>query len=109
MSGTMSPSADLEWFEREAVDALPDLFGAALRLTRNRADADIMASFIENGGQIWACGACTKPRSITDAQLISGARIVTAAMVVEQRARARPPWRSRDWRSRDWRSRVPAR
>jgi predicted peroxiredoxin len=47
---------------------------------------DIMASFLENGGQIWACGACTKPRGITEAQLIPGARIVTAAMVVEQLA-----------------------
>src|SRR5436190_23928727 len=48
---------------------------------------DIMASFIENGGQIWACGACAKPRGITDAQLIPGARIVTAAMVVEPLAK----------------------
>jgi uncharacterized protein len=44
---------------------------------------EIMDSFIENGGQIWACGACTKPRGITEAHLIPGARIVTAAMVVE--------------------------
>ena len=43
----------------------------------------IIDSFVENGGQIWACGACTKPRGITEEQLISGARIVTAAMVVE--------------------------
>jgi predicted peroxiredoxin len=44
---------------------------------------EIMDSFLANGGQIWACGACTKPRGITDEHLIPGARIVTAAMVVE--------------------------
>jgi predicted peroxiredoxin len=45
--------------------------------------AEIIDSFVANGGQIWACGACAKPRGITDEHLIPGARIVTAAMVVE--------------------------
>ena len=44
---------------------------------------EIVDTFIANGGQIWACGACAKPRGITDDHLITGARIVTAAMVVE--------------------------
>jgi predicted peroxiredoxin len=44
---------------------------------------EIIASFVENGGQIWACGACAKPRGITEGHLIPGAKIVTAAMVVE--------------------------
>ena len=44
----------------------------------------IIDSFLENGGQIWACGACAKPRGITEEHLIAGARIVTAAMVVEE-------------------------
>ena len=45
--------------------------------------ADVMRSFVDNGGQIWACGACAKPRGIGEADLIPGARIVTAANVVE--------------------------
>ena len=45
---------------------------------------EIMDSFIANGGQIWACGACTKPRGITEADLIEGAKIVTAANLVEE-------------------------
>lgn len=44
---------------------------------------EIIESFVANGGQIWACGACTKPRGITEGDLIEGARIVTAANVVE--------------------------
>ena len=44
---------------------------------------EVMASFVAAGGQIWACGACTGPRGITGADLIDGARVVTAAMVVE--------------------------
>jgi hypothetical protein len=42
-----------------------------------------MKSFIDKGGQIWACGACTNPRGITPEDMIEGARIVTAANVVE--------------------------
>jgi predicted peroxiredoxin len=44
---------------------------------------DTIQSFLANGGQIWACGTCTKPRGITEADLIDGARVVTAAFVVE--------------------------
>ena len=44
---------------------------------------EIMDAFIANGGEIWACGACTKPRGITEEHIIPGAKIVTAAMVVE--------------------------
>lgn len=47
---------------------------------------DIIASFVANGGEIWACGACAKPRGITEADLIEGARIVTAAHAVERLA-----------------------
>jgi uncharacterized protein len=44
---------------------------------------EVIESFVSNGGEIWACGACTKPRGITEGDLIQGARIVTAANVVE--------------------------
>jgi len=44
---------------------------------------DTLQSFVANGGQIWACGTCTKPRGISEADLIEGARIVTAAFIVE--------------------------
>src|SRR5512135_348661 len=44
---------------------------------------EVIQSFIANGGQVWACGACAKPRGITEADLIPGARIVSAANAVE--------------------------
>jgi len=44
---------------------------------------EVMESFVKNGGQIWACGACTKPRGITDKDMVEGAKIVTAATAVE--------------------------
>jgi len=43
----------------------------------------VLTAFVEAGGEIWACGACTGPRGITETDLIKGARIVTAALVVE--------------------------
>ena len=45
---------------------------------------EIMNSFVSNGGKIWACGACAKPRGISDDDMIEGAKIVTAANLVEQ-------------------------
>ncbi len=47
---------------------------------------DIIAAMVANGGEVWVCGACAKPRGITDADLIPGARIVTAASAVERLA-----------------------
>jgi predicted peroxiredoxin len=40
--------------------------------------------FIGNGGSVWLCGACTKPRGITEDQVAKGATIVGAAKVVEE-------------------------
>lgn len=47
---------------------------------------EILESFVANGGQVWACGACTKPRGIAEGDLVPGAKIVTAANVVEYMA-----------------------
>jgi predicted peroxiredoxin len=47
---------------------------------------EVMQQFVGNGGQIWVCGTCTKPRGITEADLIEGASIVTAAFVVQHLA-----------------------
>ncbi len=47
---------------------------------------EVMQAYVANGGQLWACGACTKPRGIAQADLIEGAKIVTAANVVEYMA-----------------------
>jgi uncharacterized protein len=52
---------------------------------------DLIGEFVGNGGVIWACGACTKPRGITEDQLVEGARIVGAATVVEEIAAGRVP------------------
>lgn len=46
--------------------------------------SDLYREFIENGGQVWLCGACTKPRNITDEDLAKGTTIVGAAKVVEE-------------------------
>lgn len=45
--------------------------------------SDLMNQFVTNGGEVWVCGACAKPRNITQEQLINGAQIVGAATAVE--------------------------
>ncbi|HET7483085.1 MAG TPA: DsrE family protein [Actinomycetota bacterium] len=45
---------------------------------------DLYTEFVENGGRVWLCGACTKPRGITEDQVAKGAVIVGAAKVVEE-------------------------
>jgi uncharacterized protein len=44
---------------------------------------ELIEKFVQNGGQIWVCGSCAKPRNITEQTLISGAKIVGAATAVE--------------------------
>jgi predicted peroxiredoxin len=45
---------------------------------------ELYKEFIDNGGQVWLCGACTKPRGIGEEQLRKGATIVGAAKIVEE-------------------------
>ena len=46
--------------------------------------AQIFAELVENGGEVWLCNACTKPRGITEEHVVPGASIVGAARVVEE-------------------------
>ena len=78
------PSIDQEWFERCVVDLLPGLFGAALRLTRNRADAeDLVAEAVAKG---W-----TRLDTLTDRTRFRGwlFRILTNAFLSARRTDAR--------------------
>jgi predicted peroxiredoxin len=45
---------------------------------------DLVRDFVANGGHVWLCGACTKPRGIGEDHLAEGATIVGAARVVEE-------------------------
>jgi uncharacterized protein len=45
---------------------------------------DLMTEFMANQGKVWLCGACAKPRGITEEQLATGVSIVGAAKVVEE-------------------------
>lgn len=45
---------------------------------------ELLQQFVGNGGKVWLCGACTKPRGITEEQLAKGVSIVGAARVVEE-------------------------
>ena len=39
--------------------------------------------FVANGGEVWLCGTCAKPRGITEDQLATGAKITGAANIIE--------------------------
>ena len=43
----------------------------------------MISTFMENGGTVWACGACTGPREISADDLIDGVSVVTAANITE--------------------------
>ena len=45
---------------------------------------EVLDSLLASGGEVWACGACTKPRGITDEDMIDGARIISAADFVAE-------------------------
>jgi predicted peroxiredoxin len=44
---------------------------------------EVMEEFVQDGGQVWACQSCTKPRGIEEDQLVEGARIAAAMQAVE--------------------------
>ena len=44
---------------------------------------ELVQQFASRGGQIWVCGACAKPRNITQEHLVEGAQIIGAATAVE--------------------------
>ena len=46
--------------------------------------SQLISDFRENGGEIWLCGVCARPRGIGDDDLIEGAKIVGAARVIEE-------------------------
>lgn len=46
--------------------------------------AKLYSDFITNGGKVWLCGACVKPRGISDEHLAEGSTIVGAAKIVEE-------------------------
>lgn len=45
--------------------------------------SELIQQFVAAGGHLWVCGACAKPRNITQADLIEGAEIIGAATAVE--------------------------
>lgn len=45
--------------------------------------SELISQFVNNDGHVWVCGACAKPRGISEADLVEGARIVGAATAVE--------------------------
>ena len=55
-------------FEKEGLPSLLELF----------------ANVVDNGGEVWMCGVCTRPRGITEDQAVKGAKIVGAATVIEE-------------------------
>src|SRR2546430_17166332 len=46
--------------------------------------SELFAEFVDNGGQVWLCGACTKPRGIGEEHLGQGATIVGPGKVGEE-------------------------
>ena len=52
---------------------------------------DLMAEFRKNGGKVWLCGACTKPRGITEGDTVPGITIVVAATIIEAISNGAPP------------------
>ena len=84
--GNVAATADQDtvvFLTSEAVRLATRGYADAVRAHGMKPLAEVMQSYLQNGGTIWACGACTGPRGITEADLIEGAKIVTAVNLVE--------------------------
>jgi len=82
----MPTADDREWFEREVVGALPDLYGTARRLARNPTDAEDLIA--ETVAKAW-----TRFDSLHDRSCIRGwlYRILSNTYISECRSRAARP------------------
>lgn len=78
--------ADRSWFEREVVSALPDLYGTALRLSKNPADAEDLVA--EAVAKAWAGFGTLHDRSCFRGWLF---RILTNTFVSGCRAQSTRP------------------
>jgi len=58
-------------------------YAAGLQANGFEPLVDLIQKFVQNDGRLWVCGACAKPRNITDADLVEGAQIIGAATAVE--------------------------
>ncbi len=45
--------------------------------------SELMSQFVNSNGRLWVCGACAKPRGISEADLVTGATIIGAATAIE--------------------------
>jgi predicted peroxiredoxin len=84
--GNVAATADQDavvFLTSEAVRLATAGYADDIQHADNPPTGKILADFVANGGQIWACGACTAPRGITADDLVEGATIVTAANLVE--------------------------
>jgi len=52
---------------------------------------DLLVESLGNGGKVWLCGACTKPRGISEGDTAPGVTIVGAATIVEAIANGAAP------------------
>jgi RNA polymerase sigma-70 factor (ECF subfamily) len=83
----MTPTADdRQWFEREVVSALPDLYGTALRFAKNAADAEELIA--ETVAKAWTSLGSLQERSRFRGWLF---RILSNTFVSDCRARAARP------------------
>jgi RNA polymerase sigma-70 factor (ECF subfamily) len=80
----ITAETDREWFAQAVTDALPGLFGAALRLTRNRANADDLVA--DAVARAW-----TRLDSLTDRAKVRGwlFRILMNGFLSDRRTEAR--------------------
>jgi predicted peroxiredoxin len=67
----------------EGVRVATKAFGDGLQAEGFDPLSKLVREFIDNGGQVWVCGSCAKPRKITEAELLPGAKIVGAATAIE--------------------------
>lgn len=70
----------------EAVRIATSGYADSIRKEGMKPLPEVMQSYLQNGGKIWVCGACSGPRGITEADLIAGAQIMTAVNLVEHLA-----------------------
>ena len=67
----------------DAVRIATEAYGKEIQADGYETFRSYLASFLENGGELWVCPVCVNARGIEKDELIEGAEIKGAAAVIE--------------------------
>ena len=82
-AGIVSGQETIVFLSTEGVYLAEQGYAADIHEEGFKPLAELISSFVDNGGQVWVCSLCFKRRGLSEEKLIKNATIVGGAKLVE--------------------------